>query len=115
MTRDKQDCASLVEIRTPLYMEGKSELCLYITANPYPRSSARESFRKSSTETALSPVFPDEIDRMAQRATLSYNFRPFRFKSYIARIPLSLIYPYILHITRPYLQRDIHIYVPVFL
>lgn len=99
MTRDKQDCASLVEIRTPLYMEEKSELCLYIT-NPYPRSSARESFRKSSTERrTLSPVSPDEIDRMAQRATLGYNLRPFRFKSYIARISLSLTYPYITHHT----------------
>jgi len=48
---------------------------------------------------SLSPVSPDEIDRMAQRATLSYNLRPFRFKSYIARVPLSLTYPYITHHT----------------
>lgn len=79
------------------------------------RDRSRGRVSASSTERrALSPAFPDDckIDCMAQRATLSYNLRPFRFKSYYARFSRLLIH--ILHHTTLFTAwYIIHTYVPI--
>lgn len=83
------------KIRTLLYI-----LLILIRDRPRGRVFARELDRETLSLSLSLSRFPGRNRScMAQRATLSYNLRPFRFKSYIARVPLSLTYPYITHHT----------------
>lgn len=86
----------------------------YIITNLLIRDRPRGRVSASSTERrALSPAFPDDckIDCMAQRATLSYNLRPFRFKSYYVR-PSRLLIHILHHTTLFTAWYIIHTYVP---